>query len=69
MQKQLRVLQQNKKFKDEVGSIQDDQIIELKNKIRNLKARIQILIDKKISINALDIATTNLIANVNRGLD
>src|SRR6266516_984220 len=58
LRKQLRVLQQDKKFKDEVGSIQDGRIIELKNKIGNLKARIQILIDKKISINALDMATT-----------
>src|SRR3954471_20858311 len=69
LRKQLRVLQQDKKFKDEVGSIQDGRIIELENKVGSLKARIQILIDKKISINALDMATTNLIANVNRGLD
>ncbi len=67
--KQLRVLQQDKKFKDKVGSIQDDQIIELENKVESLKVRIQILIDKIISINALDMATTNLIANINRGLD
>src|SRR5919206_1548454 len=69
LQKQLRILQRNKKFKDEVGSIQDGRIIELENKVGSLKARIRILIDKKISINALDMATTNLIANVNRGLD
>src|SRR6266498_289527 len=69
LRKQLRVLQQDKKFKDEVGSIQDGRIIELKNKVGSLKARIQILIDKKISINTLDIVTTNLIANVNRGLE
>jgi chromosome segregation ATPase len=69
LRKQLRVLQQDKKFKDEVGSIQDGRIIELKNKVGSLKARIRILIDKKISINALDMATTNLIANINRGLD
>ena len=69
LRKQLSVLQQDKKFKDEVGSIQDGRIIELENKVGSLKARIQILIDKKISINALDMATTNLIANVNRGLD
>src|SRR4051794_11389372 len=69
LRKQLRVLQQDKKFKDEVGSIQDSRIIELKNKVRSLKAKIRILIDKKISINALDMATTNLIANINRGLD
>jgi hypothetical protein len=69
LRKQLRVLQQDKKFKDEVGSIQDGRIIELENKVGSLKARIQILIDKKISINALDMATTNLIANVNRGLE
>src|SRR5437764_14410643 len=69
LRKQLRVLQQDKKFKDEVGSIQDGRIIELENKVGSLKARIWILIDKKISINALDMATTNLIANVNRGLD
>ena len=62
-------MQQDKKFKDEVGSIQDGRIIEFKNKVGSLKARIQILIDKKISINALDMATTNLIANINRGLD
>jgi chromosome segregation ATPase len=69
LRKQLRLLQQDKKFKDEVGSIQDSRIIELENKVGSLKARIRILIDKKISINALDMATTNLIANVNRGLD
>ncbi|RGB23288.1 hypothetical protein C1646_774738 [Rhizophagus diaphanus] len=69
LRKQLRVLQQDKKFKDEVGSIQDGRIIELENKVGSLKARIRILIDKKISINALDMTTTNLIANVNRGLD
>src|SRR6185437_9097396 len=69
LRKQLRVLQQDKKFKDEVGSIQDGRIIELENKVGSLKARIRILIDEKISINALDMATTNLIANVNRGLD
>ncbi|GBC43410.2 hypothetical protein GLOIN_2v1773489 [Rhizophagus irregularis DAOM 181602=DAOM 197198] len=69
LRKQLRVLQQDKKFKDEVRSIQDGRIIELENKVGSLKARIWILIDKKISINALDMATTNLIANVNRGLD
>ncbi|CAB5389640.1 unnamed protein product [Rhizophagus irregularis] len=65
----LRVLQQDKKFKDEVGSVQDGRIIELENKVGSLKARIRILIDKKISINALDMTMTNLIANVNRGLD
>src|ERR1044072_7896071 len=69
LRKQLRVLQQDKKFKDEVGSVQDGRIIELDNKVERLKARIRILIDKKISINALDMATTNLIANVNRGLE
>src|SRR5437764_1294863 len=69
LRKQLRVLQQDKKFKDEVGSIQDGRIIELENKVGKLKARIRILIDKKISINALDMATADLIVNVNRGLD
>src|SRR4051794_27439967 len=69
LQKQLRVLQQDKKFKDEVGSIQNGQIIELENKVGSLKARIQILINKKISIKALDMTTTNLIKNINRGLD
>src|SRR5438477_4951091 len=53
LRKQLRVLQQDK---NEVGSIQDGQIIELENKVGKLKARIRILIDKKISINALDMA-------------
>ena len=47
LRKQLRVLQQDKKFKDEVGSIQDGRIIELENKVERLKARIRILIDKK----------------------
>src|SRR5256884_3393112 len=69
LQKQLRILQQDKKFKDEVGSIQDGRIIELENKVERLKARIRILIDKKISINALDMATADLIGNINRGLD
>src|SRR6266498_960494 len=69
LRKQLRVLQQDKKFKDEVGSIQDGRIIELENKVGSLKARNQILIDKKISINALDMTTANLIININRGLD
>ncbi|RIA80162.1 hypothetical protein C1645_839203 [Glomus cerebriforme] len=69
LRKQLRVLQQDKKFKDDVRSIQDGQIIELENKVERLKARIRILIDKKIPINNLDMVTTNLIANVNRGLE
>src|SRR6266516_1986162 len=69
LRKQLRVLQQDKKFKDEVGSIQDGRIIELENKVGSLKARIWILIDKKIPIDNLDMAMTNLIANVNRGLE
>src|ERR1043165_4825637 len=69
LRKQLRVLQQDKKFKDEVGSIQDGRIIELENKVGSFKARIWILIDKKISINALDMITINLIVNINRGLD
>ena len=69
MRKQLRVLQQDKKFKDKVRSIQDSRIIELENKVGSLKARIQIFIDKKIPINALDMVMTNLITNVNRGLD
>src|SRR4051812_23607678 len=69
LRKQLRILQQDKKFKDEVGSIQDDRIIELESKVEHLKSRIRILIDKKISINALDMATANLITNINRGLD
>src|SRR6266542_1107456 len=64
LRKQLRVLQQDKKFKDEVGSIQDGRIIELKNKVKNLKARIQILINKKISINALDIVMTILLGEL-----
>ncbi|CAB5367429.1 unnamed protein product [Rhizophagus irregularis] len=68
LRKQLRVLQQDKKFKDEIGSIQDGRIIELENKVGSLKARIRILIDKKIPIDNLDMVTTNLIANVNRGL-
>ena len=62
-------MQQDKKFKDEIGSIQDGRIIELESKVEHLKARIRILIDKKISINALDMATANLITNINRGLD
>src|SRR6266496_826086 len=69
LRKQLRILQQDKKFKEEIASIQDGRIIELENKVGSLKARIRILIDKKISINALDMVTTNLIANINRGLD
>ena len=40
LRKQLRVLQQDKKFKDEVGSIQDGRIIELENKVESLKAGI-----------------------------
>src|ERR1044071_6815038 len=69
LQKQFRILQQDKKFKDKVGSIQDGRIIKLENKVERLKARIRILIDKKIPIDNLDMATTNLIANVNRGLE
>ena len=69
LRKQLRVLQQDKKFKDEVGSIQDGRIIELENKVGNLKARIRILIDKKIPIDNLDMATADLIGNINRGLN
>src|ERR1044072_8440375 len=69
LRKQLRILQQDKKFKDEVRSIQDGRIIEFENKVERLKARIRILIDKKIPIDNLDMTTTNLIANVNRGLE
>src|SRR3954452_5121171 len=69
LRKQLRVLQQDKKFKDEVGSIQVSQIIKFENKVEHLKARIWILTNKKISINALDMATTNLIVDVCRELD
>ena len=69
MREQLRVLQQDKKFKDEIGSVQDSRIIELESKVEHLKARIRILINKKISINALDMATADLIGNINRGLD
>src|SRR5688572_32951129 len=47
LRKQLRILQQDKKFKDEVWSIQDGRIIKLENKVGSLKTRIQILIDKK----------------------
>ena len=60
MRKQLRVLQQDKKFKDEVGSIQDGRIIELENKVGSLKARIRILIDKKIPIDNLDMANDGI---------
>ena len=69
LRKQLRILQQDKKFKEEIASIQDSRIIELESNVEHLKTRIQILIDKKISINALDMATANLIININRGLD
>ena len=40
LQEQLKVLQQNKKFKDEIGSVQDSQIIELESKVKHLKTRI-----------------------------
>src|SRR3990170_2849564 len=53
LRKQLRILQQDKKFKDEVGSIQDGRIVELENKVERLKVRIRILIDKKIPIDNL----------------
>ena len=66
LRKQLRILQQDKKFKDEIGSVQDGRIIELESKVEHLKSRIRILIDKKISINALDMTTANLITNINR---
>ena len=69
LRNQLRILQQDKKFKEEIASIQDSQIIELESKVEHLKTRIQILIDKKISINALDMVTADLIGNINRGLD
>src|ERR1041385_4045926 len=41
LQKQLRNLQQNKKFKDEAESVQDSRIIKLENKVERLKARIR----------------------------
>ena len=69
LRKQLRILQQDKKFKDGIGSIQDSRIIELENKVERLKARIRILIDKKIPIDNLDMATADLIGNINRGLN
>src|ERR1044072_3781531 len=40
LQKQLRILQQDKKFKEGVASLQDNCIIEFKNKVEHLKARI-----------------------------
>src|ERR1043166_4845242 len=40
LRKQLRILQQNKKFKEEIRSIQDGRIIELENKVEHLKIRI-----------------------------
>src|SRR3954447_26766823 len=39
LRKQLRILQQDKKFKDKVGSIQNGRIIEFENKVECLKAR------------------------------
>src|ERR1051325_341513 len=69
LRKQLRILQQDKKFKDGIGSIQDSRIIELENKVERLKARIRILIDKKIPIDNLNMATADLIGNINRGLN
>src|SRR3954451_10472953 len=69
LQKQLRILQQDKKFKEEVISLQDNRIIEFENKVEHLKARIWILTNKKISINALEMVITDLIVNVNRGLE
>ncbi|CAB5303207.1 unnamed protein product [Rhizophagus irregularis] len=50
-------------------SLQDNTIITHEKEVERLKARIRILIDKKISINALDMATADLIGNINRGLD
>ncbi|CAB5362897.1 unnamed protein product [Rhizophagus irregularis] len=44
LRKQLRVLQRDKKFKDEVGSIQDGRIIELENEIWQQLILSQILI-------------------------
>jgi hypothetical protein len=69
LRKQLRILQQDKKFKDGVGSIQDSRNIELENKVERFKARIWILIDKKIPIDNLDMATADLIGNINRELN
>ena len=40
LQKQLRILQQDKKFKEGVASLQDNCIIKFKNKVEHLKARI-----------------------------
>jgi chromosome segregation ATPase len=69
LRKQLKILQQDKNFKDGVGSVQDSRIIELENKVGCLKARIRTLIDKKIPIDNLDMATADLIGNINRGLN
>ena len=69
LRKQLRVLQQDLRHKGNANTSQDIHILRLEEKVEKLKARIRVLIDKKISINALDMATANLIANINRGLD
>ncbi|CAB5361904.1 unnamed protein product [Rhizophagus irregularis] len=63
-----QLLNTNQELRDELQneiSINE----KLENKVERLKARIRILIDKKIPIDNLDMATTNLIANVNRGLE
>jgi hypothetical protein len=69
LKQHLQKTLQDLRHKGNASTSQDIHILRLEDKVERLKARIWILIDKKISINALDMATTNLITNINRGLD
>jgi hypothetical protein len=69
LKQHLQKTLQDLRHKGNASTSQDIHILRLEDKVERLKARIRILIDKKISINALDMATANLITNINRGLD
>jgi chromosome segregation ATPase len=69
LKQHLQKTLQDLRHKGNASTFQDIHILRLEDKVERLKARIRILIDKKISINALDMATANLITNINRGLD
>jgi len=60
---------QDLRHKNNANTSQNIHILRLENKVIKLKVRIQIFINKKILINALDMTKINLIRNINRGLN
>ena len=62
LKKRLWQIQQDVKLKDEASTVQDSRIIELEDKVDQLKSRIRELVSKKIlAINEEDMAQPNFI--------